>query len=129
MKQSTLIVPLQKLLALLLATALSSACAALDARDTPRPGDNEITPHLPVDKKLTEALESKDIKMVITIDKDGKFNVVDTQGRLLEGCKDTCSGLRNVTVEVIESPVVLKTTRNPKCIVWVENGTLKEKCW
>jgi uncharacterized protein YceK len=132
MKYSTTGISIQKLLALILTVALSSACAAVDTQGKPGDGEkprSDATPHLTIDEKLTAELEHKKVKMLVVLDENGKFVVMDTHGVPIEACNDECSGLRDVTVRLIESPVILKTTRNPKCVVWNENGQQKEKCW
>lgn len=102
----------QKLFALILATALSSACAAVD---TPRGGGEKpgggTTSSIPIDEKLTAALESRNIKMLITLDQDGNFAVFNTKGGHFIECDDKCIGLKQVTVRTIDSPVLLKTFR------------------
>ncbi|MFZ5593665.1 MAG: hypothetical protein ACOY4D_05290 [Pseudomonadota bacterium] len=110
---------------------LSTACAAPGHKgddNLPKPADNA---YLQIDEKLSKDLESKNVEMLITVNKDGKLTVIDTKGQLLSDCKDIdhCSGLRDVTVRLIESPVILKTTRNPTCIIFYSMGQAFQKCW
>lgn len=79
---------------------LSTACAAPGHRgddNPPKPADNA---YLQIDEKLSKDLESKNVEMLITVNKDGKLTVIDTKGQLVSDCKDIdhCSGLRDVTV-------------------------------
>ncbi len=134
MKYSTTSIPIQKLLALILMVALSSACAAVDAQKEGKRGDggkphSDARPYLSVDEKLTAELENKKVKMLVVLDENGKFVIMDTRGIPIEACNDECSGLKDITVRLIESPVILKTTRNPKCIVWYSAGEEKQRCW
>lgn len=85
--------------------------------------------YLPFDNTLIKDLESKQVKMVLTIDKDGKIVVVDTNGALLEDCRDKCTGLQNVTVRAIDNPIIFKTTRNPTCIIYWRSGQQIERCF
>lgn len=107
----------QKLLVLILSAALSSACAAVDniRGGGGKPG-GDTTSSLPIDEKLIEALESKNIKMLITLDKDGNFVVFNTKGRHFIECDDKCIGLKHVTVRTIDSPVLLKTIRKGSAV-------------
>lgn len=133
MKYRTTSIPIQKLLALILTIALSSACAAVDTQGKPGNGEkprSDATPHLTINEKLTAELEEKKVEMLVTLDQSGKFVIMDNRGFPLAPCNDDgCSGLKDVTVHLIESPVILKTTRNPKCVVWYSAGQERQKCW
>lgn len=132
MKYHTTSISIQKLLALILTVALSSACAAVDTQGKLGNGEkprSDATPHLIIDKKLTAELKEKKVEMLVTLDQSGKLVVMDTQGVPIEACNDECSGLKDVTVRLIESPVILKTTRNPRCVVWNSDGQQRQKCW
>lgn len=135
MKHNITGISTKKLLALILAVALSSsACAAVNTSDEGKPGDGskphgDVTAYLSINKTLTAELEAKKVKMLVALDENGKIIVMDTQGVPIEACNDECSGLKDVAVRLIESPVILKTTRNPTCIVWYSDGQRKQKCW
>ena len=134
MKYNITGISIQKLLALILTVALSSACAAVDTQGAAKPGGGEkprsdATPHLTINEKLTAELEDKKVKMLVVLDENGKFVIMDTHGVPIAPCGDECSGLKDVTVRLIENPVILKTTRNPQCIVWNSGGQRREKCW
>ncbi len=134
MKHHTTGIPTQKLLALILMAALSSACAALDSRSGVKPDDGgnpggNATPYLPIDGKLAAELKDKNVKMLVALDKDGKLIVMNEHGVIIQPCGEECSGLKDVTVRAIENPVILKTTRNPTCAIWVVNGQARQVCW
>lgn len=83
----------------------------------------------PIGDEFAQALKKDRVVMLALVNQDGEVRVVDTGGKALKECGRECDGLKNVSVEKIEAPVVLKTKRNPTCVIWISNGVAQQTCW
>lgn len=83
----------------------------------------------PIGDELAQALKKDRVVMLALVNQDGQVRIVDTGGREAKECGPACDGLKNVTVEKIDAPVILKTKRNPTCVIWYSNGTAYQTCW
>ena len=83
----------------------------------------------PIGDELAQALQKDHVVMLALVNQEGEVRIVDTKGRAVKECGRECDALKNVSVEKIDAPVVLRTKRNPTCVVWYSNGRAYQSCW
>lgn len=83
----------------------------------------------PVNEELAQAFKKDQVVMLALVNQAGEVRIVDTTGREVKECGRECDGLKNVSVEKIDAPVVLRTKRNPTCVIWYSNGRAYQSCW
>ena len=83
----------------------------------------------PIGEELAQALQKDHVVMLALVNQEGEVRIVDTKGRAMKECGRECDALRDVSVEKIDAPVVLRTKRNPTCVVWYSNGRAYQSCW
>lgn len=83
----------------------------------------------PIGEELGQALKKDHVVMLALVNQEGEVRIVDTNGQDVKECGRACDGLKNVSVEKIDAPVVLRTKRNPTCVIWYSNGRAYQTCW
>lgn len=83
----------------------------------------------PIGEELAQALKKDHVVMLALVNQEGEVRIVDTGGQTVKECGRACDGLKNVSVEKIEAPVLLRTKRNPTCVIWYSNGRAYQTCW